>query len=101
VESLRQFLHGLLVKRCLRAAELAERLDLGLVGQIGNDRLVGLQTPQNIRPHQLTQRAVWIVGPVRKALNKIREFLGRAEQPWVEEVEDGPQIAEPVLDWRA
>ena len=61
-------------------------------------RLVGLEAPQDVRPHQVAQRAVRVVRLVREALGVARELLGRAEQPRVEEVEDRPQIAEPVLD---
>ena len=60
-EPLGQLFDGLLVERGLFAAELAEGLDLGLVGQIGDDRLVGLQTPQDVGPHQLAQRPVRVV----------------------------------------
>ncbi len=35
----------LLVERCLLAAQRAEGLDLGLVGQVGDDALVGLEAP--------------------------------------------------------
>ena len=52
----RQLVDGLLVERGLLAAQLAEGLDLGLVGQIGDDALVGLQPPQDVGPHQIAQR---------------------------------------------
>ena len=95
-----QFLHRLLVERCLLAAELAEGLHLGLVGQVRNDRLVGLQPPQNVRPHQLAERAVRVVGPLRQTFDQARKLLRRPEQARVDEVEDGPQVAQPVLDRR-
>ena len=98
LELLGQLLDGLLVERGLLAAELAEGLDLGLVGQIGDDGLVGLEAPQDVGPHQVAQRAVGVVRLVREALGVARELPGRAEQPRVEEVEDRPQVAEPVLD---
>src|SRR2546425_8342318 len=41
-----QLLDGLLIERRLRARQQAERLDLGLVRQIGHDRAVGLETAQ-------------------------------------------------------
>ena len=47
-----QFLHRLLVERGLLAAQEAEGLHLGLVGQVGDDALVGLQPPQDIGAHQ-------------------------------------------------
>ena len=34
-------------------------------------------------------------------LTQMGEFLGRSQQPGIEEIEDGPQIAEPVFDGRA
>ena len=61
LELLGQLLDRLLVERGLLAAELAVRLDLGLVGQVGDDGLVGLQAPQDVRPHQVAQRAVGVV----------------------------------------
>ena len=75
-ELLGQFLHRLLVERGLLAAELAEGLDLGLVGQVGDDRLVGLQAPQDVRPHQLAQGAVGVVRLVGQA------FRIGGELPW-------------------
>ena len=93
-----QLFDGLLVERGLLAAELAEGLDLGLVGQIRDDGLVGLEAPQDVRPYQVAQRAVGVVRFVREALGVARELPGRAEQPRVEEVEDRPQVAEPVFD---
>ena len=96
-----QVLDRLLIERRLLAGELAERLHLGLVRQVGDDRLVGLQPPQDVGPHQLAQRPVRIVWPLRQPLGEARELLRRSQQPGVDEVEDGPQIAEPVLDRRA
>ena len=52
-----QFLHRLLVQRGLRLAQAAAGLDLGLVRQVGDDPLVGLQPPQDVGPHQRAQRA--------------------------------------------
>ena len=104
---------GLAVECGLRTRELAERLDLGLVRQVGDDALVGLQASENVGPHQLTQRRIGIACLVHRGsragvcllrgqpLGELAELLGRAEQPRIEEVEDRPQIAEPVLDRRA
>src|SRR6266849_3812882 len=58
IEGLREFLDRPLVKRRLRGAQVAERSHLGLVGQIGDHRLVGLEAPQDIRAHELAKRSV-------------------------------------------
>ena len=101
VELVGEVVHRLLVERRLLAAQRAERLHLGLVGQVGDDALVGLQAPQNVGAHQLAQRAVGIVRPVGEAFGERRELLRRSQQPGIDEVEDRPQVAEPVLDRRA
>ena len=96
-----QLLDRLRIERRLPAAELAIRRDLGLVGQVGDDRAVGLHPPQDVGPHQLAQRAVGIVLPLGEALGVAGELPRRAEQARVDEVEDRPEIAEAVLDRRA
>ncbi len=65
LQAFRQVLDGLGVQRGLPAAEAAQRLDLGLVGQIGDDRLVGLHPAQDVGPHQFPQRAVRVVASGR------------------------------------
>ena len=67
---------GLLVERCLLAAQGAEGLHLGLVRQVSNDALVRLETPQNIGPHQIAQGAVRVMGPVAQAFDEGRKLLG-------------------------
>ena len=57
----------LLVERRLLAAQETEGLHLGLVGQVGDDALVGLQAPQDVGTHQIAQRPVGIVRPRRRA----------------------------------
>ena len=101
IELPRQFLHRLLVERCLLAAEMAEGLDLGLIGKIRNNRFFRLQPPQNVRPYDLAKRSVWVVGSFREALDKARELLRRSEQTGIDKVKDRPQIPKPVLDRRA
>ena len=96
-----QLLDRLRVERGLLAAERAERFELGLVRQVRDHRLVGLQSPQNVWPHQFAQRAVGIVRPLRQALGELRELIGRTQQARIDEIEDRPQIAQPVLDRRA
>ena len=77
------------------------RLDLGLVGQIGDDRPVCLHAPQDVGRHQLAQRAVGIVLALREGFGVALELLGRAEQARIEKIEDRPQIAEMIFDRRA
>lgn len=57
-----QLLHRLLIEGSLLAAELAKRFDVGLVRQVRDHCLVGLQSTQNVRSHEFAQRAVRIVG---------------------------------------
>ena len=85
IELLGQFLHRLLVERCLLAAELAEGLDLGFVGQVRNDRLVGLQPAQNVRPHELAKGPYGLWGLLRQAFDEARELLRRSEQARIDE----------------
>ena len=64
--------HRLLVERRLLAAQGAEGLHLGLVGQVGDDALVGLQAPQDVGAHQIAQRAVGVVRPLGEPLDEAR-----------------------------
>lgn len=57
-----------------------------------------LQTPQNVRPHQLAQGVVGTVGPLRQALGEAREFRGGSHQPRIHKIENGPQVPQAVLD---
>ena len=91
----------LLVERGLLAAQQAERLHFGLVRQVRDDALVGLHAPQDVGAHQLAQRAVGIVRPLGELLDEAGELLGRSQQSGIDEVEDRPEVAEPVLDRRA
>ena len=63
-----QILDCLAVQCRLPARQPAERLDLGLVGQVGDDRLVGFHPAQDVRAHQFAQRAVGIMRPLGQAL---------------------------------
>ena len=96
-----EIVHRLLVERRLLAAQGAEGLHLGLVGQVGNDALVGLHAPQDVGAHQIAERAVRVLRPVGEALDEGRKLLRRSQQSGIDEVEDRPQVAEPVLDRRA
>ena len=101
LEPVAQVLHRLLVERRLLAAQWTEGLHLGLVRQVGDDALVGLQAAQDVGAHQIAQRRVGGVRPVGEALDEVGELLGRPEQARIDEVEDRPQVAEAVLDRRA
>ena len=101
LQALFQVLHRLFVERRLLAAEAAIRLQLGLVGQVGDDRLVGLHAAQDVGPHQLAQWAVRIVLAVGKLLGVARELLRVAQQPRIDEIEDRPKVTEVILDRRA
>ena len=96
-----QLFHCLLVKRRLLAAQGAEGFHLGLVGQVGNDALVGLQASQDIGAHQVAERTVRVMRPVGEAFDEGRKLLRRSQQSRIDEVEDRPQVAEPILDRRA
>ena len=65
-----KFLDRLLVERGLLAAQQAERLHFRLVGEVGDDALVGLEAAQNIGPHQLAERAVRIMRPHGEVLDE-------------------------------
>src|SRR5262249_48056508 len=96
-----QLLNRILVERRLLATERAERLELSLVREVSDDRLVGLEPPQDVRPYQLAQ---WTEGASRRlaeAFYEARELLGGPQQSGIDEVEDGPQIANTVFDRRA
>ena len=101
IEQLRQFFDRLLIERHLFPGKLAERLDLGLVRQIGNHRFVGLQPSQYVRSYQFAQRPVGVVRPVRQMFCETGKFLCRPEQTRVDEIENGPQISQAVFDRRA
>ena len=65
-----EVVHRLLVQRRLLAAQGAECLHLGLVGQVRNDPLVGLHASQNIGAHQIAERAIRVLRPVGEALDE-------------------------------
>ena len=101
LQRLGQFGNRLLVERRLRLGERAPGPHLGLVRQIGDDALVGLEPPQDVGPREGAQRTVIRLLRVVAGADELREGAGRTEQAGVEEVEDGPQIARAVLDRRA
>ena len=97
-----QLADRLLVERGLAAAQAAERVDLGFVGQVGDDAAVGLEPAQNVRPDERAQREVGVAAFARgEPFGEVGELLGPAEQAGVEEIEQRPQVGQPVLDRRA
>ncbi len=100
-EDLRQIVDRALVEDGLDPGQRAEGGDLRLVGQVGDDPPVGLQAPENVRAEQPAQRAVAVLLARRHAPRRAPELLRAAEQARLQEVEERPEIAEPVLDGRA
>ena len=62
---------------------------------------IGLQPTQDVRGDELAQGRVGRRRAIRKALHEAGEGLGRAEQARIKEIEDRPQVAKIILDWRA
>ena len=71
----RQIGHRLLIQRGLLAAQGAVSLHLGLVGKVGDDALVGLQSPEDVGPHQIAQRAVRVVLTLLQLLDETGELF--------------------------
>jgi hypothetical protein len=95
-----QLVDHLLVEHRLLLGELGEGDLLDLVGQVGQQPLVGLGAPQDER---LGERAepgrhlgVAVTFDRRRVL--LAELLLAPEQPGVDRVEDRPQLGQPVLD---
>ncbi len=101
VEAPGKVLDGLAVQRRLPAGQPAQRLDLRLVGQVGDDRFVGFHASQDVGSHQLAKRTVWIVCPLGQPLRIARELPSIAQQARVQEIEDRPQVAQVILDRRS
>ena len=76
---------------------MAMRLNLGFLGQIGDDRPVGLHPPQDVGRHRLAQRTIGIVRAGGVARGIALELLGRAEQAGNEEIENRPKVAQMIL----
>src|SRR5215813_56799 len=98
LELIREFFHRLLIQSCLSARELAERFHLGFFRQVLYDRFVRFQTAQNIGTDQVAKRPVRIVFLFAEAFDKASEFFAVAKQARIDEVEDRPKIAKPVLN---
>src|SRR4051812_30160403 len=67
---------GLLIERSLRAAEWTERFNFCFIRQVGNNGLVSLETPQDVRPDEFAQRSVRSMRAVGEALGELGELLG-------------------------
>ena len=78
---------------------MAECLQLRLVRQIGNHRLIGFQTTQDVGTDEFTQRPE--VPCLGEAPRVLRKCLTRTQQPRVREIEDRPEVRETVLDRRS
>ena len=99
-EHLRELIDELRVNRRLAFGEAAEGLQLDLVRQIADDAAIGLHAAQDVGPHEPTQRRVAFAG-LRAVFHGIGEGGAAAEQAGIEEIEEAPEIAGTVFDWRA
>ena len=93
--------NGLVHVRLL-AGERRPRDLLDLVGQVWHQRLVGLRAAQQERPGEAAQfgggyRVVLALDRVGEVLAELR---GIPQQPGGDDLEDGPQLGESVLDGR-
>ena len=98
-ELLGQVAHRLLVEGRLLAAQVAVGRHLGLVGQVGDHPLVGLQPAEDVGPDERAQRLIGRSG--LQLLDEAGEGLGSAEQAGVQEIEERPEVGEAILDRRA
>ena len=94
--------HGF-VQRRLLAAEVAVGDGLELVRQVGDDGLVGLDPAQDEGLHQALEDGG--LHRVVVALHRQLEALAKArlgvEIAGIDEVEDGPEVGQPILHRRA
>ena len=73
---------------------------LQLVGQIGNNFFISLNTPQQKRRDHIFQLGI-ALGILLQAAAKASKFLHAAEQALVEKVEQRPEVGQVVFDRRA
>ena len=90
-----------LVEAGLLPGQVAQHVHLDLLGQVGDDRAVGLEPPEHERPGEPLQRGRRRL--VAVALDRHGEaFAGTScsvpSRPGVEEVHERPQLEEAVLD---
>ena len=98
IQSFRQLRHRLLIERGLAAAQRAEGGDLGLVRQIADDALVGLEPAQDVGSHQAAQRGEVALVLRRAALHKGGKVFGATHETGAKKVKKRPQIRQPVFD---
>ena len=95
--------HGAVVERLLLGAEPHPLVQLHLLGQVGDDRAVGLEAPQDERPHaglEVAHRGHVAIALDRQPVALAKEGL-IAQHLRIEEVHQRPQLADPVLHWGA
>ena len=90
-----------LVEGRLVLAQRTVGFHLRLVREIGDDPFVGLQPPQNVGSHEISQRFERRNRGVLQPLDERAELFGRAQQSGVQEIEERPEIRKPILDGRA
>src|SRR5262245_1810244 len=91
----------MLVEFYLRPGQVAVAWRLGLLRQVGDNRPVRFQAAQDVRANQLAQRCKLVLLTLLQAFHERLKHCGRTEQAWVEKIEQRPQIAQAVLNWRA
>ena len=96
---LRSFCEQLAVKHRLlrRKGDIIDLLQL--VGQIGNNFFISLNTPQQKRRDHIFQLRV-ALGILLQPAAEIAEFLHAAEQALIEKIKQRPEIGEVVFDRR-
>ena len=91
------------VERGLLAREADELLGFDLLGEIGDDARVGLGAAQEERARHVAQArgGGGVVVPLDREREVAPEGVVGAEEAGIEEIEDGLQLGEAVLDGRA
>ncbi len=91
------------VERGLLAREARVLLRLDLLGEVGRDAGVGLRPAEEERRRDVAQarRGLGLAAPLDRDDEVAAERLVGAEEAGVQEVEDGLQLGEAVLDRRA
>ena len=95
LQRLSQFLHRARVEKRLFLRKRRRDVDLGLVGKVSDDGLVRLEATKDERTRQAAHHRE-IAGLCGRGL----ERLERAQETWIDEVENAPEVAHPVLHRR-
>ena len=92
-----------LIQRGLLRSQVADQIHLQLLGQVSDDRRVGLDAAQDERPGEASQsiRGVVITATLDRLGVALLERRCRSEQPGIGELEDGPQVGEAVFHRRS